>query len=73
VTKPTSHTQANADKVHLEYDYDSFGNVAAITENGTAYTFSYNHQNQLTAAYGKSYAYDEAGRITSYEGASQSG
>ncbi|MCB0182886.1 MAG: hypothetical protein KDE31_01410, partial [Caldilineaceae bacterium] len=28
-------TQTNANKVRLEYDYDSFGNVAAITENST--------------------------------------
>ncbi|MCB0184366.1 MAG: RHS repeat-associated core domain-containing protein, partial [Caldilineaceae bacterium] len=34
-------------------------------------TFTYDAQNRVSAAYGQSYGYDTAGRLTSYEGAAQ--
>ena len=59
-----------ADRYHLAYDHDSFGNVRRIDENGTPWTFAYDAQNRLVSAYGRAYAYDGAGRLTNYEGAS---
>jgi len=66
--------------LQLQYSYDSFGNIASATEkfnNGTAtpYTFSYDDQNRVLEAYGvasgNDYAYDNSGRLTSYEGSAQ--
>ncbi|RIK26338.1 MAG: hypothetical protein DCC55_40040, partial [Chloroflexi bacterium] len=69
-------TSTDYNKLRLEYDYDSFGNVKTLREanNGASppatFTFSYDAHNRLTQAFGQSYSYDSAGRITSYEGVS---
>ena len=39
-------TSSNWDRLRLEYDYDSYGNVKRLTENGTANSFTYNTQNR---------------------------
>jgi YD repeat-containing protein len=53
---------------HFTYSYDRFGNLETITDAGAPNTFTYDLQNRLTTAYGKSYSYDGIGRLTNYEG-----
>ena len=55
------------DQLNLQYNYDSFGNVAAQTDAGSVTNFSYDAQNRLLNAYDQSYSYDAAGRLTSFE------
>jgi hypothetical protein len=59
-----------ANLLNAEYTYDSFGNVASYAYNGAASSAVYDAQQRLTSLFGRSYAYDAAGRFTSYEGAS---
>ncbi len=63
----------NSSRLLLVHDYDSFGNLKRLAENGTNHSFTYDVQNRLTEAYNvapsqNDYSYDTAGRITNYEG-----
>lgn len=51
--------------------YDSFGNLKQYANNSVYYNFIHDDQNRITAAYGKRYGYDTVGRLSSYEGSSQ--
>ncbi len=57
-----------ANKLNLNYAYDSFGNIRQHHDNHGYHSFGYDEQNRLTSAYGQSYGYDSAGRLTHYEG-----
>lgn len=65
------HSQGGYDKLDLVYYYDSYGNVERHKDGTAYYNFTYDAQNRITAAYGKSYGYDNVGRMSSYEGSSQ--
>jgi RHS repeat-associated protein len=69
----SNNTATDYNRLRLEYDYDSFGNIDTLREgfNGgpvAPWVFSYDWHNRLESAFGRSYAYDTAGRLTSYEG-----
>ena len=50
------------------YAYNSFGDITALTEETTSYTFGYDGLGRLTGAYGRTYSYDAANRLTSFNG-----
>ena len=56
------HVGPSQGSLNLAYYYDSFGDVKMHYDNAGYNTFSYDGQNRLTSAYGKSYNYDPAGR-----------
>jgi RHS repeat-associated protein len=57
-----------ADRLNLTYAYDAVGNVQSITDNGVLSSFGYDGLYQLTSAYGQSFSYDTASRITNFNG-----
>ncbi|MCB0045424.1 MAG: hypothetical protein KDD92_08345, partial [Caldilineaceae bacterium] len=71
-TSDNGDNQSN--RLHLSYKYDSFANIAELTEkynNGASQTFapSYDDQNRVTGAFSKSYTWRPGGNLAAFEGA----
>ena len=58
----------SAERLNLAYTYDADGNVISSSDNGSVSAFNYDALDRLVAAYGQSFAYDAAGRLTSFAG-----
>ena len=61
-------SEGGAERLSRSYAYNSFGDVSALTEDTTSYSFSYDGLGRLTSAYGRTYSYDAANRLTSFNG-----
>ena len=48
------------------YAYNSFGDITSLTEGTTSNSFTYDRLGRLTSAYGRTYAYDGASRLISF-------
>jgi len=59
--------QGSENRFYREYAYNSYGDVISMaeTDGGTPFTFGYDSLDRLTSAYGQSFSYDQAGRMTS--------
>jgi RHS repeat-associated protein len=56
---------ANTQDRLVDYDYDSVGNRASVTDNGSSYTYSLNNLNEYTAISGNNLGYDTNGNLVS--------
>ena len=61
-------SEGGAERLSRSYAYNSFGDITALTEETTSYTFGYDGLGRLTSAYGRTYSYDAANRLTSFNG-----
>ena len=61
-------SEGGAEQLSRSYAYNSFGDITALTEETTSYTFGYDGLGRLTGAYGRTYSYDAANRLTSFNG-----
>ena len=63
-------SESGGERLSRSYAYNSFGDITALTEETTSYTFGYDGLGRLTSAYGRSYSYDGANRLTTFNGQS---
>ena len=63
-------SEGAGERLNRSYAYSYFGDVAALTEDTTSYSFTYDGLGRLTAAYGRTYSYDGANRLTAFNGQS---
>ena len=61
-------SEGGAERLSRSYAYNSFGDISALTEETTSYTFGYDGLGRLTSAYGRTYSYDGASRLTAFNG-----
>ncbi len=61
-------SEGGGERLSRSYAYNSFGDITALTEETTSYTFGYDGLGRLTGAYGRTYSYDAANRLTSFNG-----
>ena len=61
-------SEGGDERLSRSYAYNSFGDITALTEGTTSYTFNYDGLGRLTEAYGRTYSYDAANRLTSFNG-----
>ena len=61
-------SEGGGERLSRGYAYNSFGDITALTEETTSYTFGYDGLGRLTGAYGRTYSYDAANRLTSFNG-----
>ena len=61
-------SEGGGERLSRSYAYNSFGDITALTEETTSYTFGYDGLGRLTSAYGRSYSYDGANRLTTFNG-----
>ena len=55
-------SEGGGERLSRSYAYNSFGDISALTEETTSYTFGYDGLGRLTSAYGRTYSYDGAER-----------
>ena len=60
--------EGGGERLSRSYAYNSFGDITALTEGTTSYTFTYDGLGRLTSAYGRSYSYDGASRLSAFNG-----
>ena len=63
-------SEGGGERLSRSYAYNSFGDITALTEETTSYTFGYDGLGRLTSAYGRTYSYDGANRLTTFNGQS---
>ena len=63
-------SEGGGERLSRSYAYNSFGDITALTEETTSYTFGYDGLGRLTSAYGRTYSYDGASRLTTFNGQS---
>lgn len=68
-------TDGSYNRLRLYHQYDSFGNVTRLDErynNGSTAinTFSYDHQNRVTSAFGRNFSWRASGNFNQFNGAS---
>ena len=61
-------SEGGGERLSRGYAYNSFGDITALTEDTTSYSFAYDGLGRLTSAYGRTYSYDGANRLTSFNG-----
>ena len=61
-------SEGGGERLSRSYAYNSFGDITALTEDTTSYSFAYDGLGRLTSAYGRTYSYDGANRLTSFNG-----
>ena len=61
-------SEGGGERLSRSYAYNSFGDLTALTEETTSYSFSYDGLGRLTSAYGRTYSYDGANRLTTFNG-----
>ena len=61
-------SEGGGERLSRSYAYNSFGDITALTEETTSYTFGYDGLGRLTDAYGRTYSYDAANRLTAFNG-----
>ncbi len=61
-------SEGGGERLSRSYAYNSFGDITALTEDTTSYTFGYDELGRPTSAYGRTYSYDAANRLTSFNG-----
>ena len=61
-------SEGGGERLSRSYAYNSFGDITALTEETTSYSFTYDGLGRLTGAYGRTYSYDGASRLTAFNG-----
>ena len=61
-------SEGGGERLSRSYAYNQFGDITALTEGTTSYSFSYDGLGRLTNAYGRTYSYDAANRLTAFNG-----
>ena len=61
-------SEGDGERLSRSYAYNQFGDITALTEGTTSYSFSYDGLGRLTGAYGRAYSYDAANRLTAFNG-----